>query len=460
MMREAILAGERIAPRHFALDEAQWERMVHAWAPLWFLAHWCDAGRAYALFLDGDQPVMASTPMVEGRYLALSKTVPAAAWSERMAQDLWDARPMFARDVRSLLDMGGWVHSAPLSSRRAPGSPPRACCPEDEPFGDATGPVVLTDRDMTFGLSHRGLVQRMLGLSPGEGLRHVGRISSGGFVAHALAYCRAVEAAIGGSVPPEGRDGRIVLSEIERISVHLGDLARVATLADAGLLATHATLARETIADLCVRHGATRRLTDVIAPEGIAPGIEVRELADAVMELVRTRLPDWHLLHEGAAFRLRHVGVLEAAKVTSMAIGGLSARATGRSFDLRQREDDPRYGAGRAGSLTEGDALARGRLRLREIRDSVRRLERVTSDFGASWEDGRQRVNVGEGIGAVEGARGDVWCWVRLVDDRIDGFHLRDGAFSLAPVLGRLVGGADAELVLASFGFSAASAAG
>ncbi|AQS88860.1 hypothetical protein A0U93_14055 [Neoasaia chiangmaiensis] len=457
-MGAIIRAGERLTSCHYALDEAQWDAML-ASPPLWFVAHWCDAHRVYALFLEHERPLLASTELLDGRYLALSRNLPAAEWPERMAQDLWGVQPMFARDLQPLIDRDAWTRTAPLSPRPGPGGVAGLPAESPEPFFEVGGPLALAARHLSLGYAHRGLLRRLRGATPEEGLRQVGRISAGGFVAHPLAYCRAVEQALGARVPAAGRDGRIVLAEIERIGVHLHDIAACAQQTGARLLATHAALARERLADLAVEHGATRRLTDMLTPEGIAPDIAAPApaLALAAEAMMAERMGHLIMLHRASASHLRGVARLSLAQVERFNIGGLAARATGRSFDCRQQEDDHRYLAGRAGSLIEGDALARERLRLREIRDSLRRLRRVADGFGAEWPEGGSVAPSGEGIGAAEGPRGDIWYWVRLRAGRIDAIHVRDPAFSLAPLLPRLLDPSIDTLVLSSFGFSAAA---
>lgn len=462
-MAALIRMGDRLAPAHYALDEAQWDAML-ATPPLWFIAHWCDDRRAYALFLERERPLMVSTECSDGRYLALSQTIPAAEWPERIAQDLWGAQPMFARNVQPLLDRDYWRHATPMAARPGPGGASPPCDPAQEPFDDVAGPSVLDTPGVPLGFAHRGLLQSLRGMRPEEALRLIGRVAAGGFVAHPLAYCRAVEQALGVRISPAGRDGRIILAEIERICVHLHDIATCATQSGAGLLATHAALAREHLADLAVEHGAARRLTDCVTPDGIAPDIAVSDLAKAVDEAMAPRMEHLLTLHRAFSDHLRDVATLTRHQIERFNIGGLAARAVGRAFDLRQHEEDPRHMAGRAGSLVKGDALAREILRLREIRDSLRRITRVAAEFGrdfvSEWPSDAPETSAtsGEGIGAAEGAHGDIWFWVRLREGRIDAIHLRDPALSLAPVLPALLRAAPQMPVLASFGFSTAAA--
>ncbi|RUT26329.1 hypothetical protein C0V97_06260 [Asaia sp. W19] len=449
-----IRSGERIAPFHHALDETQWRAMIAARAG-WFIAHWCDDNRAYVLFLDQETPVMASTPLIEGRYFALSSVLPAASWPERIAQDLWGCLPLGAIETEPALDRGGWASIAPLSRRSVPSdhAPPSAAFgtalqTDMPPFAWEMGQVIL-------GAAHRGFLQGVLGRKPEEALRLIGRSVSSAFVAAPLAYTQAIEQALGIVPSAALRDARIILAEIERITVHCRDMALMARLTGFTLLASHAALAEDLCAELCLHHGATRRLTDTITPDGIAFGIDICALAHGIHDALMPRLAVIEGLHARMAESLEGLGVITPGRAEAHCLGGLVARASGRSFDLRQLEDDMRHVPGRAGSRLGGDGWARQCLRLDEIRDSLRRLERVAAAFGAPLPQAEPiATGSGEGIGAVEGPHGEIWCWVRLRDSCLDGFMLRDPALATLSVLPSLMRGSwEDRLVLASLGY-------
>ncbi|GBR06007.1 hypothetical protein HW511_00980 [Asaia siamensis] len=453
-MAQHIRRGERLAPFHYALDEPQWRAMIDA-RPGWFIAHWCDDSRAYALFLDQETPLMASTPLIDGRYFALSASIPAASWPERIAQDLWGSLPLGAADTEPALDRGGWASVWPLSQRSVASdhSPP------DPGFREAAhtdmAPFAWGNRQITPGAAHIGLMQQVQGRKPEEALRLIGRSVSAGFVAAPLAYSRAIEQALG-LVPSDAvRDARTLLAEIERITVHCRDIALMARLTGFALLATHAALAEDLCAALCAQHGASRRLMDAIAPDGIAAGIDICALAHAVHDALMPRLPVLEGLHDQMAEILEGLGVITASTAERFCLGGLIGRASGRSFDLRQLEDDMRHVPGRAGSRLAGDGWARQCLRLDEIRDALRRIERIATQFGAPLPmPPPVPTGSGEGIGAAEGPHGDLWCWVRLKEARLDSIMLRDPALATLSVLPSLMHDRwEDRLVLASLGF-------
>lgn len=68
---------------------------------------------------------------------------------------------------------------------------------------------------------HRGMEKRFEGLEPARGVVLAERVSGVGSVAHALAYCQAVEAASNCIVPARARYLRVLLAEMERLYNHL-----------------------------------------------------------------------------------------------------------------------------------------------------------------------------------------------------------------------------------------------
>jgi hypothetical protein len=80
---------------------------------------------------------------------------------------------------------------------------------------------------------HRGMEKRFEGLAADRGVVLAERISGVGSVAHALAYCQAVEAAANCTVPARARFLRVLLAEMERLYNHLhylGYLCHTTTL--------------------------------------------------------------------------------------------------------------------------------------------------------------------------------------------------------------------------------------
>ncbi|MFT8353200.1 MAG: hypothetical protein ABF617_01220 [Gluconobacter japonicus] len=448
-MGKVIRSGERVALSHYSLDAEQWEAMLAApGATLPLLSCWADEHRVYVLLLKGDCPLMASTAVEDRRYLAPSSRFPAAEWGERVAYDLWGVEAMGASgEGQPALDEGVWEATWPLSSRPGPGGqaarpvPGRTVLPAEK--SGLTGPLELSfdvargkvqGVSVNAGLAHRGVLHRMIGLTPEEALPLVSRMTAGGFVAHPVAFCRAVAQARGLQPGPGVRDCWMILLEIERMSVHLFDMARTARAVDAGLLATHCEHAREAIAFACAEQGVSRRLTDLVRCDGFRAGLEIVPLAQAVVNAMQSRMAQLRELQSVFAPRLKGLAVLAPTQAREFAVGGLVGRASGRSLDVRRREAGMRLDALRSTGSSEGDGAARDALRLNEIRDSLALIQRILGSIGMDDDEPAPEVTQ-EGIGAAEGARGDIWYWVRLRHGKIEAVQVRDPAVSLLSVL-------------------------
>ena len=98
--------------------------------------------------------------------------------------------------------------------------------------------------------------------------------------------------------------------------------------------------------------------------------------------------------------------------------GGYVGRATGRAFDARKALGYPPYDQlnFEVPVLTAGDVNARVWIRIREVEQSLALIDQILAapagrrHRGPGHDGGRSA----EGLGLVEGFRGDVLAWVRL----------------------------------------------
>ena len=109
-----------------------------------------------------------------------------------------------------------------------------------------------------------------------------------------------------------------------------------------------------------------------------------------------------------------------------------------RAFDVRTALPYPPYDifAPKVPVLSEGDVDARVWVRVREAQESLTLIERMLDSIprGPLCEDVRARE--GEGLGLVEGFRGDVLIWLRLdAEGTIARCHVRDPSWLQWPLL-------------------------
>ena len=141
--------------------------------------------------------------------------------------------------------------------------------------------------------------------------------------------------------------------------------------------------------------------------------------------------------------------------------GGYVGRASARAFDARKRPGYPPYDRleFELPVLEAGDVNARVWVRIREVEQSLRLIEQILRALPAGSILGRleQPAGTREGLGLVEGFRGDVLAWVRIEDGRISRCHLRDPSWFQWPLLEAAIEGnivADFPLCNKSFNCS------
>ena len=76
---------------------------------------------------------------------------------------------------------------------------------------------------------HKGIEKLFETVTLAQGLELAERISGDSSVAHALAFCQAVEALAGVTIPPRAAYLRVVLLELERLYNHIADVGAICT---------------------------------------------------------------------------------------------------------------------------------------------------------------------------------------------------------------------------------------
>ncbi len=324
---------------------------------------WADTLQVHAMLLDETTltAIPVSTAVEAGLYPALSHTCPAAALFERMIHDLWGHAAEAAYDLRPWLDHGNWTLSNPMAVR--PGPPQRPYEPPDPPFSDLyprmqlpLGPIwgtieeaarlrltidetAILTAESQLGFAHKGTMALVRGKAPRTATRFAARLSGDATVAHTVAFAASVETALGVAAPPRAVALRIVMLEIERIAGHLDNLAEVGRLAEAPPVQTRCAFLRERLLRASATVFGHRLMMDCVAPGGVAidiaeggPEVILRVLGD-----ISSQLPVIRRLHDGTvlAARLSGIGRTGRELVSSLGVGGVVGRASGRRFDAR-----------------------------------------------------------------------------------------------------------------------------
>ncbi len=229
---------------------------------------------------------------------------------------------------------------------------------------------------------HRGMERRFEGCSPGRAVVVAERVSGVGSVAHALAYCEAVERAADCGPPVRARALRVLLAELERLYNHLHYLGHLCHTTTLKVGEAQGKLLEEQAKQLNARLTGSRFLRGILTPGGLrrdlAPGKWLGEALEALrVEFVayagRLESSESHL------DRLITTGPLLQRVAFDQGATGPVERASGLDRDLRRDHPYAHYGElpVTVTTLTEGDACARARVRIGEIEAAFAQCQRV-----------------------------------------------------------------------------------
>ncbi|WP_395701191.1 Ni,Fe-hydrogenase III large subunit [Aquabacterium sp.] len=435
-----------------------------------------------ALPLAADQP-----------YPDLAPSFACAPRLQRAAADLSGTQAEGARDRRPWLDHGLWRDGPPLAADATPRGAEAQTLPADYPFvrveGDgvheiAVGPVhagiiepghfrfsVVGEKvlrlEQRLGYVHKGIERRFTTLPALEGHRLAGRVSGDSTVAHAWAYCMALESAAGIELPERAAWLRALLLERERVANHLGDLGALGNDAALAFGLAQFSRLREDWQRLSHELFGHRLLMDRVVPGGVATDIDLpardalRRQCDGIEREVRT-LRGIYDEHAGLQDRFMTTGRVPRELALRLGLTGLAARASGVAQDARVAPSFEPYRllTPKMSVQGAGDVAARVALRFDEVFESLRLIRELCArlPMGPVRSEPRLPAEHRRGLGWVEGWRGEVTLALELgPDGRVLRCHPHDPSWQNWPVLEHAVIGnivPDFPLINKSFNLS------
>jgi Ni,Fe-hydrogenase III large subunit len=439
-------------------------------------------------------------PDAEGRleYRSISPRVPGAFWYERALHDLSGVVPIGHPRLDPLLMPREEGSPAPM-----PGAPSEAAG-TDLRAVELPGPVDLMGRGMftiPLGPVRSGVVEsiELLIETPGEDIPHLNvrphykhrgvakqfegrtvkdavlvaeRVEGISSVAHAVAFCEAVER-LGGVEPPAPAQAlRVLHAELERVANHLDVTMRLADAAGLAVATSRFGWHKETVMRIISGLCGSRFGRGVVVPGGVVrlPAVHSAGLRADLRDLRGSIRSDLAALQSSASFldRLRGTGPLRPDTAARHGALGPIGRGSGVNVDVRR---DRPYGGYPA--LTPvpvalepaGDALARSRVRWREIDTSFDIADEAITHLHP-LPDSAAAVPVppisGLGIGWAESAQGEVVHAVELEDGVVRRAFARSASFHNLVLLHDVFAGdvfTDLPFIEASFGLGYAGVA-
>lgn len=394
---------------------------------------------------------------------SLARLSPLLSWYEREITDLFglhfeehpDASPLVlhagARPAHPPLDPR-YPETPMAFTHVSPGLP--AVSGSDVqllPFGPVRADVVESGRFFFFYIGehilhyqpqlffkHRGMEKRFEGRDPLTSVVLAERVSGVGSVAHALAFCQAVEMAAQVEVPRRARQLRVLLAELERLYNHLHYLGHLADTTTLKVGQAQGKLLEERAKQINARLTGSRFLRGLLVPGGLrrdlSPGSELVHALGALQHEVREYVRN---LERTTSYRdrLHDTGVLDQRTAYDQGATGPIERASGLDRDLRRDHAYAGYAEVdlRVPVETAGDAYARARVRCEEIDASFEILLRLIPQL-AEAEPVHTPVVVppgAEGLGWSESPRGSLYYAVHLGDDgRLRRVKIKSPSFS------------------------------
>jgi Ni,Fe-hydrogenase III large subunit len=453
------------------------------------LGLWADADAVHMAVLDQNQidVLVVSLECKAGRFPSVGALHPPAIRLERAISSLFGLEPVGAPDTRPWLDLGFWGVTHPCSAdvkekssasayaflptegeglHQIPVGPVHAGIIEPGHFRFTANGETVVRLEERLGYVHKGIEQLMTGATLDKACRLAGRTSGDSTVAYALAFAHAVESAWDMQVPPRALHLRALMAELERLANHFGDIGAICNDASFSLMHAQCGILREhtlRTADACFGH---RLMMDCVAPGGLAADLAASGPSSvlALLDRIRRIFPQLIELYDNTASlqdRTATTGVLSAALARQFGAGGYIGRASGRAFDARKTPGYSPYDTleFEIPIMTIGDVNSRVWVRIREVEESMRLIEQILNRLpeGPILQPLHARAGMREGLGLVEGFRGDVLVWIRLDGDRVSRCHLRDPSWFQWPLLEAVIEGnivADFPLCNKSFNCS------
>ena len=433
---------------------------------------------AHVATAGGIDTLEAALPPGAASYPALTPRLGAAFWYEREIHDRFGVVPEGHPRLAPLIRPGSPEdHALPRHVEgygifTIPHGPVRSGALESIEYLVETPGEAIPHLNMRVFYKHRGVENRFTGMAPADGILLAERAEGIASVAHALAFCHAIERIAGGQVPPAAALIRVLHAELERIANHLDVAVRLADAAGLAVATARFALHKERVLRLVSRLCGSRFGRGVVVPGGVSapPRLPPAEILTEVDKLRGAVTADAAALMATSSFldRLRGTGPLTPQRARQHGALGPVGKAAGYADDARlARPCDgyPSLAVPPVRSHAAGDALARLWVRWDEVDQSFGLLRQVAEDLA---ERSRDLVRVtcepasGRAVGWAEAPQGEVLYDVTLDAGRIVRCHPRSASFHNLVLMHEVFTGdilTDFPFIEASFGLSVAGVA-
>ena len=221
-----------------------------------------------------------------------------------------------------------------------------------------------------------------------------------GAQSNSLAYALSVEKLLGLEMPQRVRDIRVLIAELQRLSSHLIWLGTHSMELGAVSMLFYALRERELLMNINELLAGFRFFPSYIRIGGLREDLPrgFHEAVNAFLDRFPAKLDEYEgLLTKNDIFlrRTKGVGVVSQEDALAWGLVGPIARAAGSDYDVRKYFPYTGYETYDfdVPTETEGDVFARYRVRMQEMRESVKlsrqAIERITASGAWACDDPR-----------------------------------------------------------------------
>jgi formate hydrogenlyase subunit 5 len=423
----------------------------------------------------GIDTLEAALPAGAGSYPALTPRLGAAFWYEREIHDDFGVVPEGHPRLAPLFRPGSpeehalTRHVAGYGVFTIPHGPVRSGVVESIEYLVETPGEAIPHLNMRVFYKHRGIENRYPGMTAAEGVLLAERTEGIASVAHALAYCHAIERIADGQPPRAAGLVRVLYAELERVANHLDVAVRLADAAGLAVATARFALHKERVLRLVSRMCGSRFGRGVVVPGGVSalPRLSPAEILAEQARLRKAVTADATALMATSSFldRLRGTGPLKPERARQHGALGPIGKAAGFADDDRLARPYDAYPLGLEPGRPHaaGDAMARLRVRWEEVDQSFGLLRRAAEDLSAERATDQPLARCepasGRAVGWAEAPQGEVLYDVRLEGGRIVRCHPRSASFHNLVLMHEVFAGdilTDFPFIEASFGLSVA----
>lgn len=240
----------------------------------------------------------------------------------------------------------------------------------------------IQNLEIRLGWKHRG-VEKLFEHLPQDKWVHMSeQISGDNSMAHSAALCSAIEDATGVMIPLRAQWLRMIFLELERVDMHLHDLANMNVGIGCNFGASQLWRLREQLLELNRELTGNRFLRGVNTLGGVQVDLTEAHQHKLLAELKRIAAEMNEILKivlamPSALDRLETTGILQTKIAQDLGVVGVGARASGVNIDARR--DFPIWQYAQVQFAVpvrkEGDVLARFLLRRDELLESIHIIE-------------------------------------------------------------------------------------